>query len=55
MLIHEISKKTGVSKKAIYIYEQKGLLKVERQQNRYRSYSEADEKQNRVDHGFQQS
>lgn len=44
MLIHEISKKTGVSKKAIYIYEQKGLLKVERQQNRYRSYSEADEK-----------
>lgn len=43
MFINEISKKTGVSKKAIYIYENKGLLKIGRLENGYRVYSEDDE------------
>lgn len=42
MLINEMSKKTGVSKKAIYIYESKGLLSVKRLENGYRVYSEED-------------
>lgn len=43
MLINEIARKTGISKKAIYIYENKGLLKVGRLENGYRIYSEEDE------------
>lgn len=42
MLITEISNKTGISKKAIYLYESKGLLKVSRQSNGYRFYDEND-------------
>lgn len=43
MLINEISKKTGISKKAIYVYENRGLLKIGRLENGYRVYSEEDE------------
>lgn len=43
MLVNEIAQKTGLSKKAIYIYESKGLLKVQRRANRYREYTEKDE------------
>lgn len=42
MLINEIAQKTGISKKAIYIYESKGLLKVQRRANRYREYTAED-------------
>ena len=44
MLINEIAQKTGISKKAIYIYESKGLLKVQRRANRYREYTGEDER-----------
>lgn len=42
MLINEIMKKTGLSKKAIRFYESKGLIKVTRKSNGYREYSEND-------------
>lgn len=44
MLINEIVQKTGISKKAVYIYESKGLLNVRRRANRYREYTEEDER-----------
>lgn len=40
MLINDVVKKTGLTKKAIRFYEDKGLLSVQRQTNDYRSYSE---------------
>lgn len=40
MLIREVVKETGLTKKAIRFYEDKGLLSVQRQQNGYRSYSD---------------
>lgn len=40
MLINDVVKRTGLTKKAIRFYEDKGLLSVQRQMNSYRSYSE---------------
>lgn len=40
MLINDVVKRTGLSKKAIRFYEDKGLLSVQRHINGYRSYSE---------------
>ena len=42
MRINDVMKITGLSKKAIRFYEDKGLLEVEREENGYRSYSEKD-------------
>lgn len=42
MLINEVSKKTGLTKKAIDYYTIKGLLKPEVLENGYRDYSESD-------------
>lgn len=42
MRIAEIAQKTGISKKAIYLYESRGILKVGRQPNGYRVYDEND-------------
>ena len=42
MKINEVSKLTGLSKKAIRLYESKGLLQVQRISNGYRDYTEAD-------------
>ena len=40
MLINDVVKRTGLTKKAIRFYEDKKLLSVQRQTNDYRSYSE---------------
>lgn len=40
MLISEVMEQTGISKKAIRFYEDKGLIKVARKENGYREYSE---------------
>ena len=40
MFINDVVKRTGLTKKAIRFYEDKGLLSVQRQINGYRSYSE---------------
>ncbi|MDD6484770.1 MAG: FGGY family carbohydrate kinase [Clostridiales bacterium] len=40
MFINDAMKRTGLTKKAIRFYEDKGLLSVQRQINGYRSYSE---------------
>ncbi|MEE0946206.1 MAG: FGGY family carbohydrate kinase [Acutalibacteraceae bacterium] len=40
MIINEVQKQTGLSKKAIRLYEEKGLIKVSRSENGYRDYSE---------------
>jgi len=40
--IHEVEKITGLSKKAIRLYESKGLLKIQRMSNSYRDYTEED-------------
>lgn len=40
MIINEVQKQTGLSKKAIRLYEEKGLIKVERSENGYRDYSD---------------
>ena len=40
MLISEVMEQTGLSKKAIRFYEDKGLIKVARKENGYREYSE---------------
>ncbi len=42
MKINEAVKRTGLSKKAIRLYEDKGLLQVRRISNGYRDYAEAD-------------
>lgn len=42
MKINEVAKVTGLSKKAIRLYESKGLLKIQRVSNGYRDYSESD-------------
>ncbi len=42
MVIHEIAAATGLSKKAIRFYEEKGLLRVQRGENGYRVYTNAD-------------
>ncbi len=42
MKINEAVKRTGLSKKAIRLYEAKGLLQVQRIANGYRDYTEAD-------------
>lgn len=42
MLINEISKKTGLTKKAIDYYTNKGLLEPKVLENGYREYSEKD-------------
>lgn len=49
MKINEVEKRTGLSKKAIRLYESKGLIRVERIANGYRVYSEDDvERLNRI-------
>lgn len=40
MLINEITEKTGLTKKAIRFYEDKGLIEVSREENGYRTYTE---------------
>ena len=40
MLISEVMEQTGLSKKTIRFYEDKGLIKVARKENGYREYSE---------------
>lgn len=42
MLRNEIQKKTGLTRKAIEYYEQKGLINPEKAENGYRYYSEED-------------
>ena len=42
MKINEVEKKTGLTKKAIRLYEDRGLITVHRGDNRYRDYSEND-------------
>ena len=42
MKINDVSKLTGLSKKAIRLYETRGLFKVRRILNGYREYSEED-------------
>lgn len=36
MLISEVTEQTGLSKKAIRFYEEKGLIKISRRENGYR-------------------
>ena len=40
MFINDVVKRTGLTKKAIRFYEDKGLLSVQRKVNGYRTYSE---------------
>lgn len=40
MQIHEVMKETGMSKKAINYYEEKGLIQVKKSENGYRDYNE---------------
>lgn len=42
MFIGEVSKKTGLTVKAIRLYEDLGLIKPPRRQGRYRVYAESD-------------
>lgn len=42
MTIHEIAKELNITKRAIKFYEEKGLLKVEKDSNGYRNYTESD-------------
>lgn len=42
MLRNEIQNKTGLTRKAIEYYEEKGLIKPEKSENGYREYSEED-------------
>lgn len=42
MLLNEIVEEVGMTKRAIKYYEEKGLLKVEKDSNGYRSYSRQD-------------
>ncbi|GAB2884138.1 MerR family transcriptional regulator [Microbulbifer echini] len=42
MFIGEASKKTGLSIKAIRLYEEKGIIKAPKRQGRYRVYTNAD-------------
>lgn len=42
MTINEIAKELNITKRAIKFYEEKGLLKVEKESNGYRNYSEND-------------
>ena len=42
MKIHQAERLTGLSQKAIRLYESKGLLAVSREENGYRSYTEED-------------
>ena len=44
MRIREVEQKTGLSRKAVRLYEAKGLLSVERSDNDYREYDEEDVK-----------
>lgn len=42
MKINELAQRTGVSRRALRYYEEKGLLVAEREENGYRSYAERD-------------
>lgn len=42
MQINDVAKQVGLSKRAIKFYEEKGLLKVSKDDNGYRNYSEED-------------
>ena len=42
MKINDVKKITGLTAKAIRLYESKGLINVSREENGYRNYSEND-------------
>ena len=42
MKINDVEKITGLSRKAIRLYESKGLISVSRDENTYRNYSSED-------------
>ncbi len=42
MTIHEIAKELNITKRAIKFYEEKGLLKIAKENNGYRNYTESD-------------
>lgn len=42
MLLNEIAKETGMTKRAVKYYEEKGLLSVHKDGNGYRNYSPQD-------------
>lgn len=44
MKINDVEKITGLTAKAIRLYESKGLISVTRKENGYRSYTEDDVK-----------
>lgn len=42
MLRNEIQSKTGLTRKAIEYYEEKGLIRPQKSENGYRDYSQKD-------------
>ena len=40
MLLNEIAKKVGMTKRAIKYYEEKGLLSIKKDDNGYRNYTQ---------------
>ena len=42
MKINDVEKITGLTQKAIRLYESQGLIKISRDKNGYRNYSEED-------------
>lgn len=44
MLLNEIIKEVGITKRAVKYYEEKGLLSVDKDSNGYRNYSMQDVK-----------
>ncbi|MBO5091202.1 MAG: MerR family transcriptional regulator, partial [Clostridia bacterium] len=42
MKINDVEKITGLTQKAIRLYESKGLINVSREENGYRSYTQED-------------
>ena len=42
MKTNEVCKKLGISKKALRVYEEAGLISARRNENNYREYAESD-------------
>lgn len=42
MLLNEIAKEVGMTKRAIKYYEEKGLLSIKKDDNGYRNYTQKD-------------
>ena len=42
MKINDVERKTGLTQKAIRLYERKGLINIARDENGYRNYSDDD-------------